>query len=84
MLKELSVVHTAIIATKTIFPHEINSYFFHEINKQQQVATCDVCQRVNTKLVNMPAELHPVSVHLPWHHPGIDIGHISPSLAGNR
>ena len=67
------------------FPHDEINNFFHEINKQQQVATCDVCQRVNTKLVTMPAELHPVSVHSPWHHAGIDSGPISPtSLAGNR
>ena len=44
MLKELSVVHTTIIAIlKHYFPHEINSYFFHEINIQQQVETSDVC-----------------------------------------
>ena len=84
-LKELSVVHTTIIAIlKHYFPHEINSYFFHEINIQQQVETSDVCKRVNTKLVNMPAKLCPVSVHSPWHHTGIDIGPISLSLAGNR
>ena len=59
--------------------------FFHEINKQQQVATCDVCQTVNAKLVTMPAKLHPVSVHnSPWHQAGFNIGPISPMLlAGN-
>ena len=47
-------------------------YFPHEINKQLKVATCDMCQRVNAKLVTMPTELYPVPVHSPWHHVGID------------
>ena len=37
-------------------------------------------------MCTMPAELHPVPVHYPWHHVGIDfVGPISPtSNAGNR
>lgn len=51
-----------------------------------QVSTCDECQRVKDKIVTARPELHPVPVHGPWHHIGIDfVGPISPvSQAGNR
>ena len=51
-----------------------------------QVASCDICQRVNDKIITDKPELHPVPVHSPWHHVGIDfVGPISPaSNSGNK
>ena len=51
-----------------------------------QVSTCDQCQRSNQKLSTVRPELHPISVHSPWFHVGIDfVGPISPpSESGNR
>ena len=50
------------------------------------MSTCDECQRVKDKIVTAKPELHPVPVHSPWHHIGIDfVDPISPiSRAGNR
>ena len=31
-----------------------------------------MCQRVNGKIATTTPELHPVPVHSPWHHVGID------------
>ena len=44
-----------------------------------QIASCDVCQRINKKLTTGVPELNPVPVKSPWHHIGIDfVGPISP------
>jgi hypothetical protein len=44
-----------------------------------EVASCEVCQRVNGKLAHVRPQLHPVPVKSPWYHIGIDfIGPISP------
>ena len=50
------------------------------------MSTCDTCQRVNDKLPTEKPELHPVPIHSPWFHVGIDfVGPISPSsTSGNR
>ena len=50
------------------------------------MSACDVCQRVNGKMTIDTPELHPVPVHSPWHHVGIDfVGPISPaSSTGNK
>ena len=50
-----------------------------------QVSTCDLCQRMNSKLTTATPELHPVPVQSPWFHLGVDfIGPISPvSSKGN-
>ena len=50
-----------------------------------QVSTCDVCQKINGKISCRRPELHPVPVHNPWFHVGIDfVGPISPpSKSGN-
>ena len=46
---------------------------------------CDVCQRMNKKVVVDRPELHPIPVKSTWYH-GIDfVGPISPpSSTGNR
>ena len=51
-----------------------------------KIRSCDVCQRVNRKMVTSKSELHPVPVKAPWYHIGIDfIGPINPSSSkGNR
>ena len=44
-----------------------------------QVSTCDLCQRMNSKLTMLHPILHPVPVQSPWLHLGVDfIGPISP------
>ena len=50
------------------------------------ISTCDKCQRNNLKLNIVRLELHPIKVHSPWFHLGIDFfGPISPpSYSGNR
>ena len=50
-----------------------------------QVSTCDLCQRMNSKLTTATPELHPVPVQSPWFHLGVDfIGPIFPvSSKGN-
>eukprot|EP00731_Ephydatia_muelleri_P023038 Em0015g621a len=49
------------------------------------VYTCDLCQRMNSKLTTATPELHPVPVQSPWFHLGVNfIGPISPvSSKGN-
>ena len=43
------------------------------------ISTCDKCQRNNLKLNIVRLELHPIKVHSPWFHLGIDFfGPISP------
>ena len=43
-----------------------------------QVSTCDLCQRINSKLTTPAPEIHPVPVQSPWLHLGVDfIGPIS-------
>jgi hypothetical protein len=53
---------------------------------KEVISTCDKCQRINDKIVTTKPELHPVPVHSPWNHLGIDfIGPISPtSHTGNK
>ena len=50
-----------------------------------QVSSCDMCQRINQKQVIEKPELHPIPVHSPWFHVGVDfVGPISPpSTSGN-
>ncbi|KAL5506431.1 hypothetical protein EMCRGX_G008064 [Ephydatia muelleri] len=36
------------------------------------VSTCDLCQRMNSKLTTAAPELHPVPVQSPWFHLGVD------------
>jgi len=44
-----------------------------------QIASCDICQRINKKLTTGVPELNPVPVKTPWHHIGINfVGPISP------
>ena len=44
-----------------------------------QVSTCDLCQRMNSKLTTATPELHPVPVQSPWLHLRVNfIGPISP------
>ncbi len=61
--------------------HDVHTYSF-----VIQVSTCDKCQRVKDKIVTAKPELHPISIHSPWHHIGIDFdGPISPmSRSGNK
>ena len=49
------------------------------------MSPCDVCQKVNGKIACGRPELHPVPVHSPWFHVGIDfVGPISPTTkSGN-
>ena len=48
-----------------------------------KIKECDVCQRVNDKIVKDRPELHPVPVHSTWYHIGIDfVGPVSRS--GNK
>lgn len=51
-----------------------------------KVSVCEVCQKNTKKLEITRPELHPVPVHSPWFHVGIDfVGPISPSSkSGNR
>ena len=51
-----------------------------------QIAACDVCQRSSRKPLFSETELHPVPIHSPWFHVGIDfVGPITPaSSSGNR
>ena len=51
-----------------------------------QVSACSECQKMTNKLTVTRPELHPIPVHSPWYHIGIDfIGPISPiSKSGNR
>ena len=51
-----------------------------------QVSSCDTCQRVNRNPLTVVPELHPIPVHSPWYHVGMDfIGPIHPiSKNGNR
>ena len=37
-----------------------------------QIAACDVCQRSSRKPLFSETELHPVPIHSPWFHVGID------------
>ena len=51
-----------------------------------QVRHCDVCQRINKKVLTVRPELHPVPVKSTWHHIGLDfVGPINPPTAtGNQ
>ena len=50
-----------------------------------KIRTCDICQRVNRKMVISTPELHPVPVKAPWFRIGIDfVGPLPTSLKGNR
>ena len=51
-----------------------------------QISSCDVCQKVNRKVIKVIPEMHPVPVRSSWFHVGMDfIGPISPqSNAGNK
>ena len=51
-----------------------------------QVSKCDECQKMNKAPLVVPTVLHPVPVHSPWYHVGIDfVGPIHPtSTKGNR
>eukprot|EP00731_Ephydatia_muelleri_P005131 Em0002g1307a len=50
------------------------------------IPACDVCQKSSGKPLSSQPELHPVPIHSPWYHVGIDfIGPITPaSSSGNR
>ena len=72
---------------------EIGKYFgtFNACSKYcvgltAQVSSCDMCQRINQKQVIEKPELHPIPVHSPWFHIGVDfVGPISPpSTSGNN
>eukprot|EP00731_Ephydatia_muelleri_P000865 Em0001g865a len=39
---------------------------------KEMIHSCDVCQRVNRKMITSKSELHPVPVKAPWYHIGID------------
>ena len=50
-----------------------------------KIRTCDICQRVNRKMVISTPDLHPVPVKAPCFHIGIDIvGPLPTSLKGNQ
>ena len=50
-----------------------------------QIETCDICQRINRKLTAGVPELHPVKVHSPWFHLGIDfVGPLPIACDGSR
>ena len=51
-----------------------------------QIRTCDICQRTNRKLTTGVPELHPIKVHSPWYHLGIQRGEFVQVLnvAGNH
>ena len=50
-----------------------------------QIERCDVCQRMNRKLTTGVPELHPVKVHSPWYHLGIDfVGPLPMASDGSR
>eukprot|EP00731_Ephydatia_muelleri_P016252 Em0009g676a len=53
---------------------------------KSMIAACDICQKSSEKPLSSQPELHPVPIHSPWYHMGIDfIGPITPaSSSGNR
>ena len=49
-----------------------------------QIKNCDTCQRYNLKMTVDAPELHPIPVHSPWFHLGIDfVGPVTQSANDN-
>ena len=65
-------------------PYQMAVYVDH-VFSPFKIRTCDICQRVNRKMVISTPELYPVPVKASWFHIGIDfVGPLPTSLKGNR